>query len=237
MIPRAVLLSACLLAAGCQQKMAVQPRYNPLQPSSFFDDGRSARPLVAGTVARGQLREDAHLYTGIKPGKSGVPAWAANLVGAPKEMLQNIGGTRLEDLPDYYDTFPFAAKELPQMLRRGQVRFNVFCSVCHGRPGDGEGMIVQRGFTRPPNFATDLSRGFKLRGLQLKLRDAPVGYFFDVITRGYGAMPDYASQIPPRDRWAIVAWIRVLQFAQEVPFDRLDEATRRQLLEQGGNKK
>jgi hypothetical protein len=98
-------------------------------------------------------------------------------------------------------------------------------------------MIMQRGFTRPPNFATDLSRGFKLRGVQLKLRDAPVGYIFDVITHGYGAMPDYASQIPPRDRWAIVAYVRVLQFSQDVPFDRLDEATRRLLLEEGGKKK
>jgi mono/diheme cytochrome c family protein len=232
----AVLLAAVLLlVSGCMQKMAVQPRYNPLQPSAFFADGRSARPLVAGTVAWGKehLEEDAHFYTGIRPAGAGTPAWAASLIGAPKEMILGISGTGLYNLPAYYDTFPFPAEEFPAMLRRGQERFNIFCAVCHGRSGDGEGMIVQRGFTPPPVFARDLSRGFKLRGIQLKLVDAPVGYFFDVITHGYGAMPDYASQIPPRDRWAIIAYVRALQFSQNVPFDQLDEATRR-LLENGG---
>jgi len=214
----AVLFAACFLAAGCQQKMAVQPRYNPLQPSAFFEDGRSARPLVQGSVAWGKehLREDAHFYTGIKP--------------------SGIGGTALHDLPAYYDTFPFPAEDFPPMLRRGQERFNVFCAVCHGRLGDGKGMIVQRGFTKPPVFAADLSRGFKLRGVQIKLRDAPVGYFFDVITNGFGAMPDYASQIPPRDRWAIIAYVRAQQYSQSVPFDQLDKAAQRRLLAEGGKK-
>jgi mono/diheme cytochrome c family protein len=213
------LLAACLtVASGCQQKMAVQPRYNPLQPSAFFEDGRSARPLVHGTVAQGQLREDAHFFTGVKSGKVATPAKAD---GA------------LYQLPDYADTFPFPPEEFPRMLRRGQERFNIYCSVCHGRLGDGEGMIVQRGFTRPPNLATDLSRGFKLRGVEVKLRDAPVGYFFEVISNGFGAMPDYSSQVPPADRWAILSYVRALQFSQNVPFNQLNEAERR-LLEAGG---
>jgi mono/diheme cytochrome c family protein len=238
--PLAVILSAALLSAlaGCAQKMAVQPRYNPLQPSAFFPDGRSARPLVSGTVAWGKehLQSDAHFYTGIKPAGSSTPAWAASLVGAPKEMILGIGGTALYDLPAYYDTLPFPADEFPALLRRGQERFNIFCSMCHGKAGDGDGMIVQRGFTPPPVFSRDLSRGFKHRGIQLKLVDAPVGYFFDVITNGYGAMPDYASQVPPRDRWAIIAYVRALQYSQNVPFDQLDEAGRRRLLDNGGKK-
>lgn len=113
---------------------------------------------------------------------------------------------------EYVDTFPFEITE--KDLTRGRQRFDIFCAVCHDRLGTGNGTIVQRGFTRPPNLNADLSRGFKLRGRDLPLRDVPVGYFFDVITHGYGAMPDYESQIRPRDRWAIVAHVRVLQLSQ-----------------------
>jgi mono/diheme cytochrome c family protein len=223
------LLTACLVClAGCQQKMAQQPRYNPLAPSSFFEDGRSARPLVAGTVARGNLREDPHFYTGIKPERSADWAWAASLIGAPKEFLLGVGGTPLFEMPAYYDTFPFPLEELPKLLHRGQERFNIFCAVCHGRSGDGKGMIVQRGFTQPPAFATDLSRGYKLRGIQIKLRDVPVGYIFDVITNGYGAMPDYAVPVPSADRWAIIAYVRALQYAQNAVADQQDEQKKQQ---------
>jgi mono/diheme cytochrome c family protein len=87
-------------------------------------------------------------------------------------------------------------------LARGRERFNIYCTPCHSRTGDGNGVIVQRGFRPPPSFHTD------------RLRKAPLGYFFDVMTNGFGAMPDYASQIPPRDRWCIVAYIRALQLSQ-----------------------
>jgi mono/diheme cytochrome c family protein len=137
-------------------------------------------------------------------------------------------------LPDYYDTLPYPEKDLPTMLRRGRERFDIFCSECHGRAGDGDGMIVRRGFTRPPNFATDESRGFKLRGVKMKLTEVPVGYMFDVVTNGFGAMPDYASQIPPRDRWAIITYVRALQLSQNAPPDLLDEQTRRLLQKEGG---
>jgi hypothetical protein len=103
-----------------------------------------------------------------------------------------------------------------ELLARGREEFRVFCSPCHGRTGRGDGVIVQRGFKRPISYHVD------------RLRHSPVGYFFDVITNGYGAMLNYASQIPVEDRWAIVAYVRTLQLSQyapvtDVPADRHDE--------------
>ncbi len=112
-------------------------------------------------------------------------------------------------VPGDYMPFPATA----EVLARGQQRFNIYCAPCHSRVGDGNGMIAQRGFIPPPSYHTD------------RLRKAPLGYFFGVITNGYGAMPDYAAQIPPRDRWAIVAYIKALQLSQaatmaDVPKDQ-----------------
>ena len=114
-------------------------------------------------------------------------------------------------------TFPMAIT--PAVMQRGQERFNVFCSPCHGRTGSGNGMVVQRGFRAPPSYHED------------RLRNAPVGYFFDVMTNGFGAMQDYASQVPVADRWAIAAYIRALQLSQratlaDVPADRRAELDR-----------
>jgi mono/diheme cytochrome c family protein len=145
-----------------------QPKFIPLRQATFFADQRSARPPVTGTVARGQLREDALLYTGKVNGADAT-------------------------------VFPFAIVE--RTLRRGQERFDIFCSPCHARTGEGDGMVVRRGYRRPPSFHDD------------RLRSAPVGHFFDVITNGFGAMPDYAAQINAEDRWAIAAYIRVLQLS------------------------
>jgi mono/diheme cytochrome c family protein len=113
------------------------------------------------------------------------------------------------NVPGDYMPFPATA----EVLARGQQRFNIYCAPCHSRVGDGNGMIAQRGFIPPPSYHTD------------RLRKAPLGYFFGVITNGYGAMPDYAAQIPPRDRWAIVAYIKALQLSQaatmaDVPKDQ-----------------
>jgi mono/diheme cytochrome c family protein len=104
--------------------------------------------------------------------------------------------------------FPFQIDE--SVMKRGQERFNIYCSPCHGRTGLGDGMVVRRGYRRPPSFADD------------RLRQAPVGHFFDVITNGFGAMPDYAAQVRATDRWAIAAYVRALQTAahatvEEVP--------------------
>ena len=100
--------------------------------------------------------------------------------------------------PGDYMPFPVT----PDVLTRGQDRFNVYCTPCHGRVGDGNGFIPSRGLKRPPSYHID------------RLRKAPMGYFFDVMTNGFGVMPDYSAQIAPRDRWAIVAYVRALQLSQ-----------------------
>ncbi|HEY1686138.1 MAG TPA: cytochrome c [Tepidisphaeraceae bacterium] len=105
------------------------------------------------------------------------------------------------------DTFPFPVTL--GVLQRGQQRFDIYCSVCHGYQGDGNGMIVQRGMIRPPSYHID------------RLRNVAVGHFYDVITNGYGAMYSYADRISPRDRWAIVAYIKALQLSQHYPTNKL----------------
>src|SRR5262249_32394679 len=156
--------------------------HRPLGPSAFFPDGREARPILPGTIARGQLRLDTARFEG-KDAKG-----------------------------EYVDTFPFQMTR--EVLDRGRQRYTIFCSVCHGVSGHADGRIVQRGFTKPPNYFTDDSRGYALRGKKLLLWKAPVGYYFHVITNGYGAMPDLAEQIPADDRWAIVGYVRALQYSQ-----------------------
>ena len=156
--------------AGCRSDMFNQPRYKPLGHSDFFADGRASRQPVPGTIARGHLNEDAHLYTG------------------------KVNGALAT-------TFPFPIDRAA--LERGQQRFNIYCTPCHDAVGNGNGMVVRRGYKAPPSFHID------------RLREAPVGHFFDVMTNGFGSMPDYAAQIPDvRDRWKIIAYIRALQLSQ-----------------------
>jgi mono/diheme cytochrome c family protein len=181
---------ATLLAAGCRQDMHDQPRFKPLARSDFFADQRSARPLVDGTVARGELRDDAALYTG------------------------KVNGTPVT-------AFPFAVTA--EVLERGRERFDIYCSPCHGRTGAGDGMIVRRGYRRPPTFHQD------------RLRQAPPGYVFDVITSGFGAMPDYATQVPVPDRWAIVGYVRALQRSQHATLADVPPSGRT-ALEKGGSR-
>jgi cytochrome c553 len=115
----------------------------------------------------------------------------------------------------FADSFPFPITD--HGLRRGQEKFNVFCAPCHGRLGDGLGIIVQRGFPRPNSFHSDT------------LRSRPVGYYFDVMTRGFGRMYSYASSVPVDDRWRIAAYIRALQLSQHIPIERMMEADRHAL--------
>ncbi len=164
------------LAMGCQQKMTQQPKYLPYDPSDFFANGMSSRPIIPGTIARGQPRTDLPFYTG------------------------KVNGVSITTLP-----IPLTA----ELLKRGQQRFNIYCSPCHGESGNGQGMIVARGFTAPPSYHTE------------ELRKAPIGHFFDVITRGYGVMYSYASRIPIKDRWAISAYIRALQLSQNAKLENL----------------
>jgi mono/diheme cytochrome c family protein len=113
------------------------------------------------------------------------------------------------------ETFPFTVTE--QVLARGQERYAIFCAPCHGPDGDGQGIIVQRGFKPPPSFHEE------------RLRTAPVGYFFGVITNGFGTMYSYADRVPPEDRWAIVAYIRALQLSQSATLDDVPPEDRSQL--------
>ncbi len=169
-LPVLVLAFLTVLGTACRQDMHDAPRYDALEESAFFADGRSARPLVAGTVARGRLYEDEHLYRGTVDGALAT-------------------------------TFPFEVGRAD--LERGRERYGIFCAPCHDATGVGDGRIVQRGFQRPASLHEE------------RLRKAPVGHFFDVMTRGFGGMFDCADRVSAEDRWRIAAWIRVLQRSQQ----------------------
>ncbi len=115
----------------------------------------------------------------------------------------------------FAEAFPFPVTL--EVMKRGQERFNIFCSPCHSRLGTGDGMIVRRGYTRPLSFHSE------------RLREAPAGYFFTVITNGFGAMPSYTAQIPPQDRWAIIAYIRALQLSQHATLAEVPPEEQRKL--------
>ena len=168
-----LVLSILPLISACEQDMADQPRYDPLEPSSQFTDGASARMPAEGTVPRSA------------------------------------------DLSPPSETFPFPITMA--LLQRGQERFDIFCSPCHGRSGDGDGMVVRRGFPAPPTYHQDA------------LRQASDRHFYDVITDGYGAMYSYAARVPPHDRWAIVAYIRALQYSRHAPIADLPKPLRTKL--------
>jgi len=149
--------------------MQNQPKMLPQRSTTFFADGRSVRPQVAGTVARSQGNAGSYFLTGMIDGKEG-------------------------------DGMPFTPTL--EVLERGQERYNIYCSPCHSRVGNGLGMIVQRGYYLAGDFHTE------------RLRAAPLGHFFTVITNGYGTMPNYAAELSPVDRWAVVSYIRALQLSQ-----------------------
>jgi hypothetical protein len=188
-----ILVSACaamlcVLAGGCQirQDMADQPKNTPLSPSPFFDDGRSERPLIENTVARGSIA-DEDLFV-------------------PKES----------------NAFPLPLT--PELLKRGQERYKIFCTPCHGIQGDGNGMVSMRGMKHPPTFQDP------------RLRQVPNGYLYDVITNGFGAMLGYSAQIPPADRWAIIAYVRALQLSRNAPASELPPDVRAKLPGGGSTK-
>jgi mono/diheme cytochrome c family protein len=172
--------------------MQDQPRYKVYKQSDFFADNRASRDPVASTVARGQLHDDKAFYTG----KIANPN--------PNVQVQTTtdasGNTLVASFPNDIDEFPVPVTK--ELIDRGQNRFEIYCIVCHGRLGNGDGMIVRRGFPKPPSYHDD------------RLRNAPVGHFFDVMTNGWGRMNSYAAQVSPADRWAIVSYIRTLQMAQ-----------------------
>lgn len=168
---------------GCTRDYKFQPvdmwngsRLKPYEAVNFFANKGSSQRPPSGTIARGQDRVDEPTFYGTENG--------ALITYNP---IMQAAGT------------PDAKKAL---IQRGQERFNIYCQPCHGLGGYGDGMIVQRGFAKPPSYHID------------RLRKAPDGHLYDVITNGYGSMYSYAARVPTRDRWAIVAYIRALQRSQ-----------------------
>jgi mono/diheme cytochrome c family protein len=189
-ISAAVLEGAALCAltlCGCdelvRQDMANQPKNRPESPSGFFADGRSVRPLIENTVARGSIEDDVY------------------------------------NVPKDFAGFPPAVKVDEKLLHRGEDRYKIFCTPCHGLQGNGEGMITMRGMKHPPSYHID------------RMRQAPNGYFYDVITNGFGAMYGYSERISPADRWAIVSYVRALQLSRNIKAADLPPDLRRQLNE------
>ncbi len=172
------------LCAGCRRDMADQAREKPLAAESFFADGMASRSPPAHTVARGQLREDPHFFTG-KDGDKFI-----TLLPVPVTL---------------------------DLLKRGRERYDICCSVCHDRTGSGRGIIVERGFPAPPSLHID------------RLREADIGWFFEVITHGHGVMYPYAARVEPGDRWAIAAYIRALQLSQHASLADADPAAQSRL--------
>jgi mono/diheme cytochrome c family protein len=192
-----LLILLLLVSAGCRRDMQDQPKIKPLRGTTFFRDGLGSRQPIEGTIARGQLRSNTEYFTGKKAGAPGTTATPA------QQQTAGTAGSQINTFPDDIDTFPLPVTA--EVIHRGRERYNIFCSACHGMTGNGDGMIVRRGFRRAASFNDD------------RLRQAPVGHFFDAITNGWGAMPSYAAQIPVQDRWAIIAYIRALQVSQQNP--------------------
>jgi mono/diheme cytochrome c family protein len=164
-----LLLLALIALTGCRKSdMAQQQKYEPLEPSDQFVDGKSARPLINGTVPRGGETINDSIYAVSAPGPEA-------------------------------EVFPFPLTRAD--LERGQQQFTIFCSMCHGQTGAGDGMIVQRGFPHPPSYYLP------------RLREAKPGHFYNVITHGYGAMYSYGDRVAPLDRWRIAGYIRALQLS------------------------
>jgi hypothetical protein len=202
-------------------------RYRKLQSNGWKNStrrvGMKAGVLLLGAVFLAGCRVDMHIQPKVKTdSESGffqdgrgdrpeIPDTVPRGHMHTDELLYTgkINGVDADQFP-----FPVTA----EVLNRGQKRFNIYCTPCHDYTGSGKGMIVQRGFPAPPSYHTD------------KLRNAPAGHFFDVITNGHGAMYSYAARVAPRDRWAIVAYIRALQLSQHATLDDVPAGERQQLV-------
>jgi mono/diheme cytochrome c family protein len=283
-----VLALALFCNAGCRQKMADQPYYRPYEPTESFEDGRSNRPLERGVIHRGQHIEVDPLVTGLTReewarayalgttpkldlGEQAKPENREIAIGSPRFDPRVAGQPKV-----YVDEFPFEITK--DDMKRGQDRFTIYCAVCHGPLGNGEGKIWERGYLRPTSFhttpvaenemvefqngawferelrtkpargqigfpRTDLPFGYLPLGfsrgygivwnIRIPLREAPVGYYFEVMTRGYAGMPSYSAQIPPADRWRIVAYIKALQMSQFADASKLNDEIKKRV-EAGG---
>lgn len=182
-----MLAAMVLVLVGCRQDMHDAPKIEPLEANAFFDDGQGSRQIPKGTVARGQLRADTHLYEG-----------------------KDAAG-------QFLNVLPAGMEPTRELLERGQERFEIYCSVCHDSTGGGRGMIVRRGFKQPPPL------------YEQRLKDSPLGYFYDVMSNGFGVMSPYSKQVSVEDRWAIAAYLRALQLSQTSLVALLPEDTVREI--------
>lgn len=200
--PRLLLLlltaHCLLLTSACRRDMQDQPKAIAYRESKFYKDGASSRPLVEGTVPRGYLRSDREFYFGKKAGTGS----GSDRVMSQSAQQPQAATNPAAIYPDDVEVFPISITK--EVLDRGQERYQIFCSSCHGMTGYGDGIVARRGFNRPKPASLHQDR----------LRQAPVGHFFDVITNGWGAMPPHAAQIPVEDRWKIIAYVRALQLSQ-----------------------
>jgi len=186
-----VCLAAVFLVSACRQDMHDNPRLQA------YEDGANRQP-PEGVVARGSL---------------------ALAVAAPKTAVPGQVGSVGEDgFPFKLSADPETRKnEIMEILDRGESRFNITCLPCHGKLGDGNGMVALRGFRHPPTYHQD------------RLRAAPTSHFYDVMTNGFGAMPSYAEVVTPEDRWKIIAYIRALQASRNAKAGELAEKDRQEL--------
>ena len=185
-----------LTLGACRQDMHDQAKYEPLEASTFFANGMASRPLPEGTVPRGEAWRDTPYTTGY---------------GNDDQLVRSLPAQALEDMRSWNDD-PVEARR--EYLKLGQKRYQGFCQPCHGASGNGRGMIVRRGYVAAASFH------------EPRLVESPAGHFFDAITNGFAQMPSYAAQIPVADRWAIVAYVRVLQLSQGAPLSVLSTEER-----------
>ncbi len=190
------VLTLGVTVSACRQDMHDQPKLKT------YREGADRSP-VEGTVARGALKDD-----GLVPVKSLTSATAAPTGQTSSAGVVSAGVKVADD-------FPFVITA--EALSRGQNRFNVYCAPCHSVLGDGNGMIVQRGFRRPPSYNED------------RLRNSPASYFYDVMTNGFGAMASYNDKLSPEDRWKVAAYIRALQLSQRATIEDVPASERARL--------
>jgi mono/diheme cytochrome c family protein len=199
-------IEKCAAAGGFRRRCAAGPIQSNSRHTIHALNVYTAA-VVSATLILSGCRQDMHDQPRFKP--LAESDFYSDLRSARAPVENAVARGQLQEDTYFYtgklgnnpgDYMPFPVNE--EVLARGEQRFNIYCAPCHSRLGDGNGTIVQRGFRHPPSYHDD------------RLRKAPLGYFFDVMTNGFGAMPDYASQIPPQDRWCIVAYIRALQLSQ-----------------------
>ena len=238
--------------AGCQQKMATQPAPRPYEANDLFANRQSARPLEKGVIHRNQPVSDDPLVAWLTPaGKSPTVSKAWKDAVDPTGTTAPTAGAPT-DVANFVNEFPFEITMAD--LTRGQSLYNGVCALCHGGAGYGNGKIPERGYLKPPSYHIDpkgeehdaghfvgearkelpvgYSRGFDRYGKKVALKEAPLGYLYQVITWGYGGMGSHETQLPnPADRWRVIAYVRALQQSQyvedkDLPAKNRDELTK-----------